>query len=97
MFPANRAKVELGEGVIAHCKLPEQKTQEAAAGAQKRMFPRLSAMLAAEVEVGRRQRRPRPRRRAAGQIRSFKIVSLDPRQPKRSSWNWFSRNIIGYG
>jgi len=77
----HRAKVELGEGVIGICKLPEQKAPEAAASASKADVSTLSAMLAAKWKSG-------PAAQAAdeapkaGQIRSFKIVSLDPGQKK---------------
>src|SRR5262249_29860822 len=44
----NRAKVELGEGVFAPCKLPEQKQEKAAAGAGKADLSALTAMLEAK-------------------------------------------------
>ena len=78
---SNRAKVELGEGVIGICKLPEQKAPEAAVGAAKADVSSLSAMLAAKWKSGGgAQAAAEPLK--AGQIRSFKIVSLDPGQKK---------------
>jgi len=77
----NRAKVELGEGVFAQCKLPEQKQKEAAAGASKADLSTLGAMLAAKWKSGGTEETGiEPLR--AGQVRSFKILSLDPAQKK---------------
>jgi small subunit ribosomal protein S1 len=77
----NRAKVELGEGVFAHCKLPEQKHQEAAASASKADLSTMSAMLAAKWKSGTgEQTVAEPLK--AGQVRSFKILGLDPAQKK---------------
>jgi small subunit ribosomal protein S1 len=72
----NRARVELGEGVFAQCKLPEQKQQEAAASAST-----LSAMLSAKWKSGAGQQAAAEPLRA-GQVRSFKILSVDPAQKK---------------
>jgi small subunit ribosomal protein S1 len=77
----NRARVELGEGVFAHCKLPEQKQQEAAAGASKADLSSMSAMLAAKWKSGAGQQAAAEPLRT-GQIRSFKILSIDPAQKK---------------
>jgi small subunit ribosomal protein S1 len=71
-----KAKVELGEGVFAHCKLPEQKKQEAAAGAAKADISALTAMLQAKWKTGTGQETASEAPKA-GQIRSFKIVGLD--------------------
>jgi len=77
----NRAKVELGEGVFGICKLPEQKAAETAASASKADVSALSAMLAAKWKsgAGTQASAELPK---AGQIRSFKIASLDPGQKK---------------
>src|SRR6202521_1838250 len=48
----NRAKVELGEGVMAHCKLAEQKASDAPASASKGDISSLSAMLAQKWKTG---------------------------------------------
>jgi small subunit ribosomal protein S1 len=77
----NRAKVELGEGVIGICKLPEQKAPEAAAGTPRADVSALSAMLAAKWKSGSGAQAAAEAPKA-GQIRSFKIVSLDPGQKK---------------
>jgi small subunit ribosomal protein S1 len=73
----NRVKVELGEGVFAQCKLPEQKSQDPSAGASKPDLSSLTAMLEAKWKSGGAAQAavepPKP-----GQIRSFKILSLDP-------------------
>jgi small subunit ribosomal protein S1 len=73
----NRVKVELGEGVFATCKLPDQKGQEASTGASKADLSSLSAMLAAKWKSGGTQQSAAEPPKA-GQIRSFKIVGLDP-------------------
>jgi small subunit ribosomal protein S1 len=77
----NRAKVELGEGVIGICKLPEQKTAETAVSTSKTDVSELSAMLAAKWKsgAGTQAAVDLPK---AGQVRSFKIASLDPGQKK---------------
>jgi small subunit ribosomal protein S1 len=77
----NRARVELGEGVFAQCKLPEQKQQEAAASASKADLSTLSAMLSAKWKSGAGQQAAAEALRA-GQVRSFKILSVDPAQKK---------------
>jgi len=72
-----RARVELGEGVFGHCKLPEQKKQEGAAGPSKADLSSLTAMLEAKWKSGGDKQTVAEGIRA-GQVRSFKIVSLDP-------------------
>jgi small subunit ribosomal protein S1 len=78
---ANRAKVELGEGVFAACRISEQKAQETAATPQKSDVSSLSAMLAAKWKSGGSAEAAAEQPRA-GQIRSFKILSIDPAQKK---------------
>ncbi len=77
---ANRAKVELGEGVTAFAPLPEQR-QEAAAGAQKADLSSLTAMLAQKWKSGGGASAQAEAVRA-GQVRSFKIVSMDLEKKK---------------
>jgi small subunit ribosomal protein S1 len=77
----NRAKVELGEGVIAHCKLPEQKASDAPASASKTDISSLSAMLAQKWKTGGATEAS-PDALRAGQVRSFRITSLDPAQKR---------------
>jgi small subunit ribosomal protein S1 len=76
-----KAKVELGEGVFGHCKLPEHKQPEPAPGASKGDLSALSKMLAAKWKSGGASEAAAEAPRA-GQIRSFKIVSLDPAQKR---------------
>jgi small subunit ribosomal protein S1 len=72
----SRAKVELGEGVFAPCKLPEQKSQQAEATPSKSDVSALSAMLAAKWKSGGGAHAA-PEAPKAGQVRSFRILSLD--------------------
>ena len=76
----NRAKVELGEGVFGHCKLPEQPS-ESATSSSKTDLSTLTAMLQAKWKSGAGQQAATEAPKA-GQIRSFKIVRLDPEQKK---------------
>jgi small subunit ribosomal protein S1 len=74
----DRAKVELGEGVIGTCHLKQQGDE---AGAETQQKPAdvssMSAMLAARWKQGGAKERVKEGARA-GQIRSFRIASLDP-------------------
>jgi small subunit ribosomal protein S1 len=76
-----KAKVELGEGVTGHAKVPDQKTQETAASASKADVSALGAMLAAKWKSGGGSQ-PTDQTPRSGQIRSFRIVSLDPEHKK---------------
>ena len=76
-----RAKVELGEGVVAQAKLPEPKAQEAPASSSKADLSALSAMLAAKWKSGPGAE-PAAEGPRAGQIRSFRILSIDPATKK---------------
>ena len=67
--------------MIGICKLPEQKAPEAAAGTPRADVSALSAMLAAKWKSGSGAEAAAEAPKA-GQIRSFKIVSLDPGQKK---------------
>jgi small subunit ribosomal protein S1 len=77
----SRVKVELGEGVTAFAKVPEQK-QEAAAASSKADLSSLTAMLAQKWKTGGSTATADPGAVRAGQIRSFKIVNLDAVQKK---------------
>jgi small subunit ribosomal protein S1 len=70
-----RAKVELGEGVTAFAKIPEQK-QESSGGSGKADLSAMTAMLAQKWKSGSgaAETSDAPR---AGQIRSFRITALD--------------------
>jgi small subunit ribosomal protein S1 len=76
-----RVKVELGEGVTAFAKLPEQK-QEATAGAAKADLSSLTAMLAQKWKSGGGPSSAEAGAVRPGQVRSFKIVALDPAQKR---------------
>jgi small subunit ribosomal protein S1 len=79
----DRAKVELGEGVFGLCKLaaaPEQ-ARGASAGASKADLSTLSSMLSAKWKAGGAgEAAAEPLK--AGQIRTFKISSVDPSNKK---------------
>ncbi len=78
----DKMKVEVGDGVIGHCKLPsdsgaDQKRAEAAAAAAKADLSSLSAMLSAKWKSGGgAETAAEPPK--AGHIRTFKITSVDP-------------------
>jgi small subunit ribosomal protein S1 len=76
------AKVELGEGVFGSCKLPAvEKAGAEAAGAAKADLSTLSSMLAAKWKSGGAgEAAAEPLK--AGQIRTFKISSVDPATKK---------------
>jgi small subunit ribosomal protein S1 len=72
----SRAKVELGEGVTAVVKIPEQK-QEASGGAAKADLSSLTAMLSQKWKAGGGGPGAAAEAPRAGQIRSFKIAKID--------------------
>ena len=74
---ANQARVELGEGIFASCKLTEAKSANAEASKPaKADLSSLSSMLQARWKTGSGgPAKPEPAR--AGQIRSFRIKKLD--------------------
>ena len=83
-----RARVELGEGVLATCRIPE----EASAKQEKRADPdspassssskpdlsSLGSMLQARWKSGAAASEAKPESLRAGQIRKFRIAKLDP-------------------
>ena len=77
----NRARVELGEGVTATCKIAEQKAASTAASSSKADISALSAMLASKWKTGGGQAEV-PEGLRAGQVRSFRITGLDPSQKR---------------
>jgi small subunit ribosomal protein S1 len=78
---SGRAKVELGEGVPASCKLSAEAEQQEKTEASSADLSSLSSMLAAKWKGGAGgPARREPAR--AGQIRSFRIVKLDPSSKK---------------
>jgi small subunit ribosomal protein S1 len=78
-----QAQVELGEGILASCKLQEQTTaQEGSQGQPKADLSSLTSMLQARWKGGSSNTPSRPEPAHAGQIRSFRIAKLDPAAKK---------------
>lgn len=74
----NKAKVELGEGVMATCQLKAAEAATSNSAQQKAAdVGSLSAMLAAKWKQGPSSETTRETLRA-GQVRSFKIANMDP-------------------
>jgi small subunit ribosomal protein S1 len=78
---AARARVELGEGVMAQCKLTEQKAAEAAASSSKTDISSLSAMLSQKWKSGP-STVSNPKTLRAGEVRTFRITHIDPAQKR---------------
>jgi small subunit ribosomal protein S1 len=78
---ATRVKVELGEGVMANCKLTTAKTAEASASASKADISSLSEMLAQKWKSGP-SAPSGPSAVRAGEVRSFRITNLDAAQKR---------------
>ncbi len=80
-----RAKVELGEGVRAICVAPAAvgAAAESGGGESRADISSLTSMLASKWKKGAGEGAPEKRELArAGQIRTFRIVRLDPEQKK---------------
>jgi small subunit ribosomal protein S1 len=79
-----RARVELGEGIRATCRIAEVAAakEETKAEAGKLDMSNLSAMLNARWKGGPVNSETKPEVARAGQIRSFRIVKLDPTTKK---------------
>jgi small subunit ribosomal protein S1 len=75
----DRARVELGEGIRATCRIAEVAAakEEPKAEAGKLDMSNLSAMLNAKWKGGPVNSEAKPEAARAGQIRSFRIVKLD--------------------
>ncbi|HEV8146774.1 MAG TPA: S1 RNA-binding domain-containing protein [Bryobacteraceae bacterium] len=78
----SRAKVELGEGVIATCQLPEEnaaqkKTEQTPGPAAKADLSSLTAMLSAKWKSGGGEAAAAPDALRTGQVRNFKISKVD--------------------
>lgn len=74
----NRAKVELGEGVVATCQMkPKEEKVPAAEGPKSADVGSLSAMLSAKWKQGGASESSQESVKT-GQILSFKIANLDP-------------------
>ena len=78
---ATRAKVELGEGVMAQCKLTEQKAAEAAASSSKADISSLSAMLSQKWKAGP-SAAASAKSLKAGEVRTFRITQIDAAQKR---------------
>jgi small subunit ribosomal protein S1 len=78
---SGRAKVELGEGIQATCKISGEAEQQEKEAVQSADLSSLSSMLAAKWKGGAGGATGREPARA-GQIRSFRIVKLDPSAKK---------------
>ncbi len=75
----NRARVELGEGVVALCRITssEPAAKEEKAAESKTDLSSLSSMLAAKWKSGQTAGGGQREALRSGQIRSFRIVKLD--------------------
>jgi small subunit ribosomal protein S1 len=85
---AGSARVELGEGVLATCRIPEERPTEEGKRAKseppsssKPDLPSLGSMLQARWKSGPAQE-SKPEAMRAGQIRKFRIAKLDPATKK---------------
>ena len=78
-----RARVELGEGVFGECRMPVEPSAPAASAeaAPAADLSSLTAMLSAKWKQGAAPS-ARPETARAGQVRSFRIVRLDPANKK---------------
>ncbi len=77
-----RARVELGEGVFAECRLPEESKAPATSGAAPAAdLSSLTAMLSAKWKQGAAPS-AKPEAARTGQIRTFRIVHLDAANKK---------------
>ncbi len=89
-----RARVELGEGVVATCRMPEEKPAQAdkraepdspsslSSYAAKPDLSSLGSMLQARWKSGAAADEAKPEGMRAGQIRKFRIAKLDPAAKK---------------
>ena len=85
-----RARVELGEGVVATCRMPEEKpthedkraepdsTSSSSSSSSKPDLSSLGSMLQARWKSGAAADEAKPEAARAGQIRKFRIAKLDP-------------------
>lgn len=75
---SQQAKVELGEGVFANCRLPEEAPQEDPEQRRGMDLSSLTAMLSAKWKQATPATTAGIEPARAGQIRSFRIVALEP-------------------
>ena len=78
------ARVELGEGVFATCRMVEEAPakEEKTAAAKAADLGSLSSMLQARWKSGASPKAAKPDASSAGQVRSFRISKLDPASKK---------------
>jgi len=77
------ARVELGEGIHANCRIAaERAAKEKAPAESKADLGSLSSMLKAHWKGGAAAGESKPEAVRAGQVRSFKIINLDPAAKK---------------
>jgi len=81
---SGRAKVELGEGIFADCKMPVESAGAQAAGGTPPSadLSSLTAMLSAKWKQGSSAAATRIEPARAGQVRSFRLTKLDPASKK---------------
>jgi small subunit ribosomal protein S1 len=80
-----RAKIELGDGIMADCWMPEPRGEDSAAqpAAPSADLSSLTAMLSAKwKQGGTPSKSARPEAAKTGQIRSFRIAKLDQANKK---------------
>ena len=81
---AGSARVELGEGVVATCRIPEErpvkedKPAEPPPSSSKPDLSSLGSMLQARWKSGAADDETKPEAMRAGQIRKYRIAKLDP-------------------
>jgi small subunit ribosomal protein S1 len=79
----SRAKVELGEGVNATCTIStSEEPQEAGVNQSRADLESLTSMLSSKWKGGGTTGNDRREQARSGQIRSFRIVRLDPAEKK---------------
>jgi small subunit ribosomal protein S1 len=78
---ATKARIELGEGVVGHCKLTPQKSAESSVSSSKADLSSMSAMLASKWKSGGGSQ-AEPNALKVGQVISCKISSLDAAQKR---------------
>jgi small subunit ribosomal protein S1 len=80
---SGRARVELGEGIQAVCRLPAETSEKEEKPAESKAdLSSLKSMLEAKWKGGQATGAPRREPVRAGQIRSFRIVKLDAASKK---------------
>ena len=80
---SGQAKIELGEGIFAICRIPvKHSAQEKERSAPKADLSSLTSMLQARWKGGAASGPVTPEEIRSGQIRSFHIVKLDPSAKK---------------